>query len=70
METIMANKALSKRQKLTIRVEPSQNALKARNPTVPPAGQRVSARRGSGDSMPPLLQQQLLKKLKGNSGKG
>jgi hypothetical protein len=66
----MANKALSKRQKLTIRVEPSQKALKARNPAVPPAGQRVSAQRRSGGSVPPSLQQQRLKKLAGNSGKG
>jgi hypothetical protein len=38
----MANKALSKRQKLIIRVEPAQRALKPRNPVAVAAKQRVS----------------------------
>lgn len=38
----MANKALSKRQKLVIRVEPSQRALKPRNPIALAARQRVA----------------------------
>lgn len=38
----MANKALSKRQKLIIRVEPSQRALKPRNPVAVAAKQRVA----------------------------
>lgn len=42
----MANKALSKqqnkRQKLTIRIEPSQKALKPRNPVALAARQRVA----------------------------
>jgi hypothetical protein len=37
----MANKALAKRQKLTIRIEPSQKALKPRNHVVLAAKQRV-----------------------------
>lgn len=38
----MANKALSKRQKLTIRIEPSQRALKPRNPIAVAARQRAA----------------------------
>lgn len=38
---IMANKALAKRQKLTIRIEPSQKALKPRNHVALAAKQRV-----------------------------
>ncbi|HEX7635267.1 MAG TPA: hypothetical protein VF427_08320 [Noviherbaspirillum sp.] len=61
----MANKELAKRQKLTIRVEPSQKALKARNPIAPDARQRVTQ-----SQQPPLpagkpLQQRLLKKMFG-----
>jgi len=60
---IMANKALSKRQKLTIRVEPSQRALKPRNPIALPAKQRVA---GAHKKSPSGLRQRhnrLLKKL-------
>jgi hypothetical protein len=39
----MANKALAKRQKLSFRVEPSQKALKPRNPVALPARQRNAA---------------------------
>lgn len=38
----MANKALAKRQKLSFRTEPSQKALKPRNPLVVPARQRAA----------------------------
>ncbi|MBS0309356.1 MAG: hypothetical protein JSS58_10340 [Proteobacteria bacterium] len=38
----MANKALAKRQKMTLRTEPSRPALKPRNPLVVPARQRVA----------------------------
>lgn len=38
----MANKALAKRQKLAFRVEPSQKALKPRNPVAVPARQRAA----------------------------
>ena len=38
----MANKAVAKRQKLSFRIEPSQKALKPRNPLVVPARQRLA----------------------------
>lgn len=38
----MANKALAKRQKLAFRTEPSQRALKPRNPVAVPARQRAA----------------------------
>ena len=59
----MANKALSKRQKLTIRVEPSQRAGKPRNPLVVPARQRVAGPHRKGASGRRQLQVRLLKKL-------
>jgi hypothetical protein len=54
----MANKALSKRQKLTFRVEPSQKTLKPRNPLQATAKQRKTA------STTPYLQKHVLKKPK------
>ncbi|MGH8807231.1 MAG: hypothetical protein ACREX0_05065 [Noviherbaspirillum sp.] len=65
----MANKALSKRQKLTIRVEPSQRALKPRNPIALPAKQRVAGAHQKSGSAPRQLQQRLLKKMIDESGK-
>ncbi len=65
----MANKALAKRQKLTIRVEPSQRALKPRNPIVLPARQRVAGEHRKSVSGQRQLQQQLLKKLQGEPDK-
>lgn len=59
----MANKELAKRQKLTIRVEPSQKALKARNPIAPGARQRVTQAQQKTSSAGKQLQQRLLKKL-------
>jgi hypothetical protein len=38
----MANKALAKRQKLTIRVEPASRSLKPRNPFAVAAKQRAA----------------------------
>lgn len=38
----MANKALAKRQKLSFRIEPSQQPLKPRNPVAIPAKQRAA----------------------------
>lgn len=38
----MANKALAKRQKMTIRVEPSSRNLKPRNPVAVAAKQRAA----------------------------
>jgi len=61
----MANKALSKRQKMTIRVEPSQRALKPRNPIALPAKQRVAGAHRKGASGSRQLQRRLLKKLLG-----
>lgn len=64
----MANKALSKRQKLTIRVEPSQRALKPRNPIALAAKQRVAGSHQKTSSAQRQLQQRLLKKIIGESG--
>ncbi|HVK93427.1 MAG TPA: hypothetical protein VM571_01725 [Noviherbaspirillum sp.] len=61
----MANKALSKRQKLTIRVEPSQRALKPRNPIALAAKQRVAGTHAKTPSAQRQLQQRLLKKILG-----
>lgn len=61
----MANKALSKRQKMTIRVEPSQRALKPRNPIALPARQRVAGEHRKDASGQRQLQRRLLKKLLG-----
>ncbi len=65
--SIMANKALSKRQKLTIRVEPAQRALKPRNPIALPAKQRVAGEHRKSNSGQRQLQQRLLKKVIGES---
>lgn len=58
----MANKALSKRQKLTIRAEPSQKALKPRNPIALAARQRAAGPHKKTASAVRHLQQRLLKK--------
>jgi hypothetical protein len=62
----MANKALSKRQKMTIRIEPSQRALKPRNPIALPAKQRVAGAHRKTTSAQRQLQQNLLKKSLGD----
>lgn len=62
----MANKALSKRQKMTIRVEPSQRPLKARNPSALSARKRVAGAQ-SEPSGQRNAQQGLLKKLLGRN---
>jgi hypothetical protein len=59
----MANKELAKRQKLVIRVEPSQRALKPRNPVALPAKQRVAGPHGKTASGQRQLQERLLKKV-------
>lgn len=59
----MANKALSKRQKMTIRVEPSQKPLKPRNPLALAAKQRVAGAHVKTASGQRQLQQRLLKKI-------
>ncbi len=65
----MANKALAKRQKLTIRVEPSQRPLKPRNPIALAAKQRVADSHEKSRSTQQPLQQNLLKKILGKSEK-
>lgn len=64
----MANKALAKRQKLTIRVEPSQKPLKPRNPIALAARQRVAGAHEKTTSAQRQLQKRLLKKVLGESG--
>lgn len=64
----MANKALSKRQKMTIRIEPSQKALKPRNPIALAAKQRVAGSHTKMGSAQRQLQQRLLKKFLGEPG--
>lgn len=61
----MANKALAKRQKMTIRVEPSQRALKPRNPIALAAKQRVAGAHRKGASGERQLHERLLKKILG-----
>jgi hypothetical protein len=60
---IMANKALSKRQKLIIRVEPSQRALKPRNPIAVAAKQRVAGSHKKSGSAKRQLHNRILKKI-------
>jgi hypothetical protein len=64
----MANKALSKRQKLTIRIEPSQKALKPRNPVAIAAKQRVAGSHQKGGSATRQLQKRVLKKVLSEPG--
>ena len=57
----MANKALAKRQKLTIRLQPSQKALKPRNPFAVAAKQRVAGSHQKSISAQRQIQNRLLK---------
>lgn len=59
---IMANKALAKRQKLTIRMEPSQRTLKPRNPVAVAAKQRVGGSHQKSVSVQRQIQKLQLKK--------
>ena len=59
----MANKALSKRQKPVIRVEPSQKALKPRNPIAIAAKQRVAGAHQKSASGTRQVHKRLLKKV-------
>ena len=63
----MANKALAKRQKMTIRVEPSQRALKPRNPIALAASQRVAGSHRKSNSAERQLHERLLKKALGKT---
>ncbi|RJG07762.1 hypothetical protein D3870_01735 [Noviherbaspirillum cavernae] len=58
----MANKTIGNRQKLVIRVEPSQRALKPRNPIALPVRQRVAGSHEKTESAKRQLQNRLLKK--------
>lgn len=57
----MANKALAKRQKLTLRIEPSQAALKPRNHVALAAKQRVGGPHQKSISAQRQVQKRLLK---------
>lgn len=59
----MANKALAKRQKMTLRTEPSQPGLKPRNPFAVKAAQRAAGPHQKNASGQRQLQQRLLDKL-------
>lgn len=61
----MANKTVAKRQKLTFRVEPSQKALKPRNPVAVPAKQRAAGAHRKTASAQRQLHGRALKKLLG-----
>jgi hypothetical protein len=65
---MMANKALSKRQKLTIRVEPSQKALKPRNPIAIAAKQRVAGSHQKSGSARRQVHKRVLKKIQSEPG--
>jgi hypothetical protein len=65
---MMANKALSKRQKLVIRVEPSQKALKPRNPIAIAAKQRVAGSHLKSGSSRRQVQKRVLKKILSEPG--
>lgn len=64
MSPAMANKALSKRQKLTFRVEPSQKTLKPRDPLPVSAKQRSVGSQRKAASAVPYPQKHALKKPK------
>lgn len=66
----MANKALAKRQKLSHRVEPSQKALKPRNPVAIAAKQRAAGSHRKSVSAQRQTQKQALKKILGGSNGG
>lgn len=58
----MANKALSKRQKMTIRIEPSQKALKPRNPVALAAKQRLAGPHNASTSAQRQQEKRLIQK--------
>jgi len=59
----MANKALAKRQRLSYRIEPSQKALKPRNPVAIAAKQRSAGPHQKNASAQRLAHKQKLKKM-------
>jgi hypothetical protein len=58
----MANKALGTRQKMTIRMEPAQKALKPRNSVAPAARKRAAGAHGKSASAQRQLHDRLSKK--------
>jgi hypothetical protein len=58
----MANKALARRQRLSYRVEPSQTALKPRNPVAIAAKQRNAGPHQKSASAQRQAQKKMLKK--------
>ena len=59
----MANKALATRQKMTIRLEPSQKIAKPRNPVAVAAKQRAAGPHGQTASSKRQVANALVKKL-------
>jgi hypothetical protein len=59
----MANKALAKRQKLSFRIEPSQKALKPRNPFAVAAKHRAAGPHQQSPSGQRHIHKLLLKKI-------
>lgn len=64
----MANKALAKRQKMTIRVEPTRGALKPRNPVAVAAKQRAAGAHRKSVSAERKAQNLLAKKRMSEPG--
>ena len=60
----MANKALATRQKMRLRVEPSQNFGKSRNPIAVAAKQRVAGSHAKSTAQERLAAKRALKKAK------
>lgn len=67
-DTVMANKALAKRQKMTIRTEPSQQPLKSRNVIVTGAKRKALAAASTKHASGLSLHARLFSKLPGQSG--
>jgi hypothetical protein len=61
----MANKTVSNRQKLSFRIEPTQKALKPRNPVAIAAKQRAAGSHQKTASATRQKQKRLVKKLIG-----
>lgn len=59
----MANKALATRQKMTIRLEPSQKIAKPRNPVAVAAKQRAAGAHGQTASAKRRVANVLVKKM-------
>ncbi|MDQ9169088.1 hypothetical protein Q8A64_01555 [Oxalobacteraceae bacterium R-40] len=64
----MANKALAKRQKMTIRVEPAPRSLKPRNPVAVAAKQRAAGSHRKSASAVRQAQNLLAKKRVSDTG--